>query len=339
MADLKLPVFGKPSAESGFESLFGNLQTEMLWCTRDPPEDSSVDVVNILHVSADTSPAEAEVAQMADFMKTKGFAVRREAGPADWARANVLVMGVDDKPPSDQRVILDGLVRQAGLIQDLDVLLYGVGSEVDLMLGAPDKPLRTGRTFGFDGACLLHAHIRMRDNQQFWAGYLAHMTDKFGHLIASTILILLLVLHGKDDRPKLTLDKKINRLVRVLGEAGLDGPDVELFRCAANIIRKERNRYAHMEGDLNPPGWLSFDNHYDYDLWEGFFRIAERYGRLDLLAGVDESEVDNGQGRTLFLTRLILTTHHWLLDCHKMAKIKSGGIITGPNRPARVESG
>lgn len=138
--------------------------------------------------------------------------------------------------------------------RDLDVLLYGIGIKVDLMLGAPDGPLRTGRTFGFDGACLLHAHIRMRDSTQFWAGYLAYITDPLGYLTESTTAILMIILHGKDDRPELPLVKKVNRLVCALGEAGLGGPDVELFRCAANIIRQERNRCVHLVGDLNPPG-------------------------------------------------------------------------------------
>ncbi len=70
------------------------------------------------------------------------------AGPADQVLADILIMGVDDGSLQNQRVILDGLGRQAGLIQDLDVLLYGMGVKADPMPRAPDSPLYTGRTMG-----------------------------------------------------------------------------------------------------------------------------------------------------------------------------------------------
>lgn len=321
MADLKLPMFGKPSFESEFESLFDGLQTEMLWCTRPAPKDSVVDRVNILHVSPDTSLVETEITRMADFMKTRGFTVRREGGPVRWILADVLVLGVDEELLPNQHTILDGLVRRAGLIRGLDVMLYGIGVEVGPGRVEPNRQLYAGRDFGFEGVCMLHAHIRMRDNVQFWVGYLAYLTDQFEYLIEYTTILVSRILREENDLSKLRFTEKINRFVRVLKKAGLDGPDVELFRCAAHTIRDVRNEAIHMASGINPPGQLSLGGN-DHDWYEDFFRIAKRHGRRDLLVGMDWSEdgVVVSGGWTLFLMRLIPTTHHWLRDCHKMAK-------------------
>ncbi len=54
-----------------------------------------------------------------------------------------------------------------------------------------------------------YANIKMCDSTWFWAGYLTYITGKLGHLIESTAPILMPVLHRENDRPKLTLDKKI----------------------------------------------------------------------------------------------------------------------------------
>lgn len=319
MADLELPVFGKPPAESEFECLFGGLQTEMLWCTRPAPKESVVDSVNILHVSPDIRPARDEITRMADFMKTRGFIVRREGGPAHWILADALVLGMDERLLPDQRVILEGLVRGAGLIQGRDVLLYGIGVEANMRFG-PDRPLCTGRHFGFDGVCLLHTHIRMRDNVQFWVGYLAYLTDQFEYLIGYATILISRMLREKNDLSKLRFAEKIDLFVRVLGRAGLNGPDVELFRCAAHAIRCERNETTHMDSSVNPPGQLSLGG-IGHDWYDDFFEAAKRHGRRDLLVGTGWAEdgAAVSGGWTLFLMRLILATHHWLLDCREMA--------------------
>lgn len=52
-----------------------------------------------------------------------------------------------------------------------------------------------------------------------------------------------------------------------------------------------------------------------------FFEAAKRHGRRDLLVGTGWAEdgAAASGGWILFLMRLILATHHWLLDCREMA--------------------
>lgn len=160
----------------------------------------------------------------------------------------------------------------------------------------------------------------MRDNVQFWVGYLAYLTDQFEYLIGYTTILISHMLREKNDLSKLRFAEKINLFVRVLERAGLNGPDVELFRCAAHAIRCERNEATHMDSSVNPPGQLSLGD-IGHDWYDDFFEAAKRHGRRDLL--VDTGWAEDGAavsgGWTLFLMRLILATHHWLLDCREMA--------------------
>ena len=48
--------------------------------------------------------------------------------------------------------------------------------------------------------------------------------------------------------------------------------------------------------------------------------MAKLHRHQDLIAGIDYPEDMCGVERTPFLTRLTLTTHSWLLNCHRMAK-------------------
>ena len=141
--------------------MLDGLQTEMLWCERPAPKVSVVDRVNILHVSPDTNLVEVEVARMVGFMKMKGFTIRREAGPARWILADVLVLGVDEKLLPNQHVILEGLVRGAGLMLGLDVMLYRIGIEVSQGRVELNGPLYADQRFGLDGG--VHATCLHQD--------------------------------------------------------------------------------------------------------------------------------------------------------------------------------
>ena len=101
-----------------------------------------------------------------------------------------------------------------------------------------------------------------------------------------------------------------------------------MFRCAIHMIREERNKTVHISSGINPPGEMPWGGRrHDHDWEEDFFKMAKRHKRRDLLVGMDWSE-DSAAfrgGWVLFLMRLILTTHHWLLDCRKMAETAAVG--------------
>ena len=318
---LTLPTFGRPSNELGFDGLFGTLQTEMLWCTRRGPKNFIMNSINILHVAPDTTPAETEITRMTDFLATTGFATRRERSPTHWVLADMLVLGMDERLSPNRRVVLDGLVRQAGLMPDLSVLVYGVG--VDASPGHTDlhHPPHTNQQFGFDGVCMLHAHIRMSDDIRFRAGHLAYLTDRFEYLMGHVVILISHMLHEENNPSNLRFADKIKLFVRMLKSVGLDGPDIELFRCAINLIRDERNRMIHTGAHLSPPGefpWGECQREHDWQ--ECFVSMAKHHGRRDLIVGVDGSgdvALLRG-GWWLFLMRLIHATYCWLLECRQM---------------------
>lgn len=302
----KLPVFGEQPAEAEFVRLFRSLDLEMIRCTRITPEDSAANTVNILHVSPDIDSAKAEITFMMDFMKSRGFVVKREPRhkPPNWHHADVLVLGTDDEQLPNLKKVLDVVVYRAGLVQSWDVLLYGTKKRVTVK-PTLEFPICYGPHFGVDGACVLHGHIMLRDDVRFWEGFFAYMTIELETYIDRVI-----------SNPAKDLDAKIRRLESDFKKAGLYGDDAELFLTATHLLRSIRNMFVHSQRNMSVKEKEMRGSKTD-NLFLQFVDMASN--KRKYLLGMD-AYVGSLHGKIKYFTRISLITRRWAYDLSKMVE-------------------
>ena len=305
-----LPAFGQPPTVEDCNRVLGDLEVETLRCMR-TTLDGMPEAVNILHVSPGIGRVDAEIVRITDFMKAWGFTVKRKIWFNDWVNTDVLIFGLDESHLSQVDEALDILTHGAGLVQGWNVLIYGLDGKPTLEPDLFENPLLTDQNFGFDAICMLHAHMRLRSNTQFWTGYLAYMADRVEYGI---MLLIENSSHGKPTNYGRNLSHKINILASEFGEAGVKKPDVELFTHAAHLIRVVRNAYVHLMAGKPPKQRVSeLDSH-----MEEFYSVTERHARSDLCLGTrmsDAGDVGPFDVFTPFFVRLTLILDRWLRDC------------------------
>lgn len=305
MTNLKLPAFGRPTTSSEFESLFGCIQAETILCTRTTPRDSYTDTINILHASTDVESAAVEIDQMVSFMEQRGFDVKRRPDQHDWPNANMLVLDMGKRGLPDMDKVADIIIRVAGLMQEQDVLFYGVNCDEVSWSGDPAHPLCVGWEFGFEGCCMLHNYIRNRDNPHFWPGFYVFTVGLFEAHIDHII--------GRDGK---NIKKKIDRVVDVLGGYDRDSQDIELFRAAAHMIREVRNACVHLPYNTSSQEMGKWRDRLDCAM-DGFDKAVKCSGRNDLLIGRPIS----GDPLSVFnryCARVALAASRWIYYCHKL---------------------
>lgn len=304
----KLPVFGELPTAAEFIRLFDGLGLEMIRCTRTMPEGSAANTVNILHVSPDIDSAEAEITHMINFMKSRGYVVKWEPRhkPPDWHHTDVLVLGTDDERLPNLKGVLDTIVYRAGLVQSWDVLLYGTKRRVTTQFIPLERPPCFGPHFGFDGACVLHGHIMLRDDMRFWEGFFTYMAIKLETYIDCVV-----------SRPEKTLYGKINRLESDFKEADLYGDDADLFLAAAHLLRSLRNGLAHSQRNVSVKERRERGSETD----KLFLRFSDMASakRKSLLLGID-AYVESLNGQIKYFTRIALIARRWVYDLSKMVE-------------------
>ena len=300
----QLPVFGKLPSGPNLENDFLSLQREMLRCTHVAPKDSDTNTVNILHMSADIDSAKPELQMIVDFMKSAGFSVKREPGMVDALSTDVVILGIDKEWLASFRGIFDVFVYGIGLIQGWDVLLYGTSGTITTKLKASERPWCSNSSFGSLGICMLQAHLKMRDDRQFWIGFFAYMAIE-----VETFLDHILW------RTKKSLHGKMIALKRMLKNDGLYGPDAQLFCAAANVLRESRNIFVHSQRNVQAAKRKKQAEKAD-DFLQTFYETAKSYGRTDILKCRNISNTDI-HSRIKELTRIALWTRRWIYDLYK----------------------
>ena len=300
----QLPVFGKLPSGSNLENDFLSLQREMLRCTRVAPNDSDTNTVNILHMSADIDSAKPELQMIVDFMKSAGYNVKREPGMMAGLSTDVVILGIDKERLDSLGGIFDVFVYGIGLIQGWDVLLYGTSSTITTQLKASERPWCSNSSFGSLGICMLQAHLKMRDDRQFWIGFFAYMAIEvetyLDHILEPT--------NG-------SLDAKMTSMKRILENDGLYRPDAQLFYAAANVLRKSRNIFVHSQRNVKAAKRKKQAEKAD-DLLQTFYETAKSYGRTDIWKCRNMSNTDI-HSRIKELTRIALWTRRWIYDFYK----------------------
>ena len=276
-----VPTFGNPPTAEDYERLLADFDVVyMLRCTRITPDGTS-DIVNILHASPveyygiDRFMCESEFVKIKEFMVKKGFKIEQIAGPVGWGFADVLILGTDKNHAHDVVERLETFVRGAGLVRGWNVLVYGLDGKPTLDVSQYGRPLLTDRNFGFDGVCMMHAHLRLRDDDGFWIGHLAYMSDLIDYLLMAIIKT------SPHEKPVecLNMFAKIDLLSMLFSDAGLSQQDVELFNRAAHLVRVVRNEHVHFAANIEQN-----DDKVGPAL-EEFGELLERYKRDGLLFG------------------------------------------------------
>ena len=305
-----LPAFGQPPTVEECTMVFGDLEVETLRCMRTTP-DGTPEAVNILHASPDIGRVDAEIVCIADFMKARGFTVERKIWFNDWVNTDVLIFGLDESHMSRVDGALGILIRGAGLVRGWNVLLYGLDGRPQLKPDPFENPLLTDQNFGFDAICMLHAHMRLRNNTQFWTGYLVYMVDLVEYGIT---LLIKASSHQKPTNGIRGLSRKIDVLAGEFGKAGLGESDIELFTHAAHLMREVRNAYVHCMAGKPPKQRIRKLKSHMVE----FYSVTERHARGDLRLGArksDAGDVGPFGAFTPFFVRLALLTDRWLRDC------------------------
>lgn len=307
----RLPAFGQPPTTEDLNITLGDLEAEILRCVCAPYDERMPVAVNILHISPDISLVEDEIVSITDFMKTRGFTVRRQGWYYNWVDMDMLILGLNDIHMPVVDAALNILTYGTGLVRDWNVLLYGLDDRPQLEPYPFGDPLLTDRSFGFDAVCMMRAHMRMRGNLRFWAGHFASMSD----VIEYSITYLIKASHyAKPLNDKSELSHKTDILAKVFGEAKVRNQDVELFASAVHLMRVVRNVLVHLLAGVDKSKPQTDDiTKYIRRLHE----LAKRYKRGDLLSlsWPDVCSVNDLVETVPFFVRLATIVDIWLREC------------------------
>ena len=275
----------------------------MLRCTRVAPKDSDTNTVNIFHMSADIDSAKPEIQRMVDFMKSAGFSVKREPGIMGDLSTDVVILGIDRERLASLGGIFDTFVYGIGLIQGWDILLYGTRGTVTTELKGSERPWCSNSSFGSLGICMLQAHLKIRDDKQFWIGFFAYMAIE-----VETYLDHIL------GRTKKSLHDKMIAMKHMLESYSLYEPDAQLFFAASYVLRESRNMFVHSQRNV-PVAEKKKRADKDDGFLQTFYDVAESCGRTDILKCRNISTDRHSCIKEL--TRIALWTRLWIYNVHK----------------------
>ena len=299
----QLPVFGKPPSTLNLENNFHGLQREMLRCTRVAPKDSDTNTVNIFHMSADIDSAKPEIQRIVDFMKSAGFSVKREPGMMGALSTDVVILGIDKERMASIGGIFDTFVYGIGILQGWDILLYGTSGTITTELKGSERPWCSNSSFGSLGINMLQAHLKIRDDMQFWIGFFAYMAieveTSLDHILGRT---------------KKSLYDKMMTMKRILEKGGLYEPDAQLFCAAANVLRESRNMFVHPQRKV-PTAERKKQGEKSDGVLQTFYNVAESCGRTDILKCRNISTDRHSCIKEL--TRIALCTGLWIDNFYK----------------------
>ena len=259
MATRTLPEFGGriTDAESNFAGHMTDFSVEMFRCSRH--YDGYLQEVKILHISMDLEVVQHETYKIIQYMKDEGFDVKREnyQNPVfreEWTGTNILILGSDDGHSAQAYKLLQ--LVEAGLLSSVmlgwDVLLY----DVSVVSGSrpvkrpaylprntsSDNILWSDRKFSLDGICLIHAHIRRRND----AAALSGLVGDAMTAVESDIDAIMGEDYEKKNRQDLSIYCKIEQFKKKIKQNGGCVSEAELFFAALDVVRKSRNIALHL---------------------------------------------------------------------------------------------
>ena len=235
------PKFGSLPDWREFAHPMAGFHIEMFRCTDSNRVRSRY--VNILHVSTDLDGTRYETNRIAQFLKEMGFDIRHEQGlePRNGIGVDVVIVGSETARFDDAAYLIRRIpVGFLGLVLNWDVLWYGTDGTPRPDLSPGVQPLCSSNAFSTDGICLVHAHIRRRDDLSAWRGL---------------FLTMLIAIEDHIDKMMGTWNehsayKKICKFKDRVKSDGRWGSDAELFFAAVDVIRITRNMGSHPLSNL-----------------------------------------------------------------------------------------
>ncbi len=194
--------------------------------------------VNILHISTDLDDMHYEMNQIVQFLKGMGFNIEHELGldPRNILDVDVVIVGSKSARFADADYLIQNIPAIFhGLMLNWDVLWYGIDDIPTPVLPFNVLPLCSGNKFSIYGICLIHAHIRRRDDLSAWRGLFLTMLQAIEHYA---------------DKMMGTWNERsmYNKMCKFKDKVKSDecwGSDAELFFAAVDIIRRTRNMGSH----------------------------------------------------------------------------------------------
>ena len=243
--------------------------------------------MNILHLSTDLDATRPEMDRIVRRMVKWGYGVEHKTGFGlsddrgmilAGIDTDILILGSDEARFVSAYYILRCVsIGWFGIVPYWDMLWYGMDYKpeppaqwaIQHHMGPSALPLFSGRKLALDAVCLVHAHIRRRHDRSALSGaYVEMMRDIEGRINE-------LVKGAWKIR---NADKRIEKFKAKVVNDGHDGPDVELFFAALDVLRNHRNLGAHMTKGL-PPAVVEKKRRRGDALMANFDRLANTHRR------------------------------------------------------------
>ena len=244
--------------------------------------------VNILHLSTDLDKVRPEMKLITKFMRKEGYEMEHErnlglSSDRDMLLAgnatDMVIMGSDAARCGSIRYVLWCMeVGWFGIAPYWDALWYGMDGvpEPHVKPIKPNAklsylPLRSGREFALDGVCLLHAHIRRRDDALSLRGeYVSLLTEIEGRINR--------LMEEEDAWREYSTKTKFKKFKDRLVEEGRSKPEIEMLLAAVSVLRNNRNIGSH---PLTGLPWEEIEKKSLESMKQTteFRRLAKKYGR------------------------------------------------------------
>ena len=199
-----------------------------------------------------------------------GFDIKHELGLelVNIMDVDVVIVGSKSARFEDAAYLIRNIpVVFPGLMLNWDVLWYGTDDTPSPVLPLNVRPLCSSNTFSMWGICLIHAHIRRRDDLSAWRGL---------------FLTMLLAIEHYADKMMGTCNERsvYKKMCKFKDRVKSDerwGSDAELFFAAVDIIRRTHNMDSHSLSNLPGEKLMEMGDEMD-ELLAEFDKLAAKYG-------------------------------------------------------------
>ena len=315
LSNVDAPVFGSEPDWNQLHRYGKILQIEML---RFADEHKDPDkLVNVLHVSTDLESAQGTIDRLVLLMGEMGFNCQREDGlyvkhdrSCD-ADVDVVIIGCDRSHHDDVAYFIQKRISHGFLeiSPELDVLWYG--TDYSPQLDAKRPLLYSDHDFSVKSSCMIHAHIRRRDNIEMLRGLCISMMVRIENIIDG-----MLNTWNKGTRTK------IHRFEDRVRKDGRWGPDADLFFATLNIIRNARNMAAHSNEYISNKKQLKRKLETEH-LTDTLNKLADRYERRYLKFKHDISFPNTYYRHLKWMSGLAQIAVAYITDYHRICTQQS----------------
>ena len=164
------------------------------------------------------------------------------------------------------------------------------------------NPLCSDRNFSVESTCMIHAHIRRRDNIEMWRGLCVSMMIRIENIIDDML----------NTRNKESAWTKICRFKAKVRKDSRGGTDANLFFAALAVIHDTRNIAAHPSN--HAPRKRQKKTNVSKHLMDKFNSLADMYNRPYLKFKHDTAAPNTDYKRLKWMNGLAQVAVGWITD-------------------------